>query len=171
MFCEEGVFTADQSRRMILFLKELTDRLPNDAYLSTFRFRAGRVEIGGNLGTPALTLAPLGLNVWWIAGYAMRWAHGGPWPLQMAEFMLVGCGFFMLVQIEEREAGEVFDSSAQQSRKHSARHIRDVGRAARILIGELGDHEGDPVDDLNVPWPNGYFGDSFESRQRSYFAN
>ena len=27
------------------------------------------------------TLAPLGLNVWWIAGYAMRWAHAGPWPL------------------------------------------------------------------------------------------
>jgi hypothetical protein len=27
------------------------------------------------------TLAPLGLNVWWIAGYAMRWARGGPWPL------------------------------------------------------------------------------------------
>jgi len=27
------------------------------------------------------TLAPLGLNVWWIAGYAMRWAQTGPWPL------------------------------------------------------------------------------------------
>jgi hypothetical protein len=27
------------------------------------------------------TLAPLGLNVWWIAGYAMRWARAGPWPL------------------------------------------------------------------------------------------
>ena len=27
------------------------------------------------------TLAPLGLNVWWIAGYAMRWAQAGPWPL------------------------------------------------------------------------------------------
>lgn len=39
--------TADQSRRMILFLKELTDRLPNDAYLSTFRYRNGRIEIDG----------------------------------------------------------------------------------------------------------------------------
>jgi len=27
------------------------------------------------------TLAPLGLNIWWIAGYAMRWAREGPWPL------------------------------------------------------------------------------------------
>jgi dolichyl-phosphate-mannose-protein mannosyltransferase len=27
------------------------------------------------------TLAPLGFNVWWIAGYAMRWVQAGPWPL------------------------------------------------------------------------------------------
>jgi hypothetical protein len=27
------------------------------------------------------TLAPLGLNVWWIGGYAMRWARAGPWSL------------------------------------------------------------------------------------------
>jgi hypothetical protein len=27
------------------------------------------------------TLAPLGLNVWWLAGYAMTWAQQGPWPL------------------------------------------------------------------------------------------
>ena len=27
------------------------------------------------------TLAPLGLNVWWIAGYAMQWARSGPWPM------------------------------------------------------------------------------------------
>jgi hypothetical protein len=26
------------------------------------------------------TLAPLGLNLWWIAGYAMQWAQAGPWP-------------------------------------------------------------------------------------------
>jgi hypothetical protein len=26
------------------------------------------------------TLSPLGLNVWWIAGYAMQWAQGGAWP-------------------------------------------------------------------------------------------
>jgi hypothetical protein len=25
-------------------------------------------------------LSPLGLNLWWIAGYVMRWAQGGPWP-------------------------------------------------------------------------------------------
>jgi hypothetical protein len=27
------------------------------------------------------TLAPLGLNVWWIAGYVMQWARSGPLPL------------------------------------------------------------------------------------------
>jgi hypothetical protein len=27
------------------------------------------------------TLAPLGLNVWWIAGWAMQWAQGTPFPL------------------------------------------------------------------------------------------
>jgi hypothetical protein len=27
------------------------------------------------------TLAPLGFNVWWIAGYALEWARSGPWPL------------------------------------------------------------------------------------------
>jgi hypothetical protein len=27
------------------------------------------------------TLAPLGFNVWWIAGYALEWARTGPWPL------------------------------------------------------------------------------------------
>jgi Gpi18-like mannosyltransferase len=31
------------------------------------------------------TLAPLGLNVWWIAGYAMRWAQQGPWPVAAIE--------------------------------------------------------------------------------------
>jgi Tfp pilus assembly protein PilN len=39
--------TGDQSRRQIMFLKELTDKLPSDAYLATFRYRAGRVEIDG----------------------------------------------------------------------------------------------------------------------------
>jgi len=39
--------TGDQSRRQITFLKELTDKLPSDAYLATFRYRAGRVEIDG----------------------------------------------------------------------------------------------------------------------------
>jgi hypothetical protein len=27
------------------------------------------------------TLAPLGLNLWWIAGWVMDWAQTGPWPL------------------------------------------------------------------------------------------
>jgi hypothetical protein len=27
-----------------------------------------------------VTLAPLGLNVWWIAGYVMDWERRGPWP-------------------------------------------------------------------------------------------
>jgi hypothetical protein len=31
------------------------------------------------------TLAPLGLNVWWVAGYAMRWAQQGPWPVAAIE--------------------------------------------------------------------------------------
>jgi len=39
--------TADQSRRMIVFMNELTDRLPTDAYLQTFRYRNGRIEIEG----------------------------------------------------------------------------------------------------------------------------
>ncbi len=42
-----NTLTTDQSRRMIMFVKELTDRLPNDAYLATFRYRAGRIEIDG----------------------------------------------------------------------------------------------------------------------------
>lgn len=25
-------------------------------------------------------LAPLGLSLWWLAGYAMQWAQAGPWP-------------------------------------------------------------------------------------------
>jgi Tfp pilus assembly protein PilN len=37
----------DQNRRQIMFIKELTDALPNDAYLSTFRYRGGRIEIDG----------------------------------------------------------------------------------------------------------------------------
>ena len=32
---------------MILFVNELTDRLPTDAYLQTFRYRNGRIEIEG----------------------------------------------------------------------------------------------------------------------------
>ncbi len=31
------------------------------------------------LGQP--TLAPLGLNVWWIAGWLTQWTREGPWPL------------------------------------------------------------------------------------------
>ena len=39
--------TADQDRRMINYLRELTDRIPTDAYLTTMRYRNGRVEIDG----------------------------------------------------------------------------------------------------------------------------
>lgn len=31
------------------------------------------------------TLAPLGMNVWWIAGYFMRWSLTGPFPLAEVE--------------------------------------------------------------------------------------
>jgi len=39
--------TADQERRVISYLQELTDRIPTDAYLTAFRFRNGRVELDG----------------------------------------------------------------------------------------------------------------------------
>jgi hypothetical protein len=35
-------------------------------------------------------LSPLGLNLWWIAGYVMRWAQAGPWP----EAAIVTAGAF-----------------------------------------------------------------------------
>jgi len=39
--------TENQDRRMIQFLKELTDKIPAEAYLTTFRYRNGRVEMDG----------------------------------------------------------------------------------------------------------------------------
>ena len=42
-----ATLTADQNRRMVTYLKELTERIPTDAYLTTFRHRNGRVEIDG----------------------------------------------------------------------------------------------------------------------------
>jgi hypothetical protein len=36
------------------------------------------------------TLAPLGLNVWWIAGWVREWARSGPWPVAH----IVGIGEF-----------------------------------------------------------------------------
>ena len=42
-----ATLTADQGRRMIAYLKELTDRIPTDAYLTTFRYRNARIELDG----------------------------------------------------------------------------------------------------------------------------
>jgi Tfp pilus assembly protein PilN len=42
-----STLTTDQDRRMINYLRELTDRIPTDAYLTTMRYRNGRVEIDG----------------------------------------------------------------------------------------------------------------------------
>jgi Tfp pilus assembly protein PilN len=42
-----ATLTADQDRRMVAYLKELTDRIPTDAYLTTFRYRNGRIELDG----------------------------------------------------------------------------------------------------------------------------
>lgn len=39
--------TADQDRHMVTYLKDLTERIPTDAYLSTLRYRNGRIEIDG----------------------------------------------------------------------------------------------------------------------------
>jgi len=42
--------TADADRRMVQYLQELTDRIPTDAYLTTMRYRNGRIEIDGFAG-------------------------------------------------------------------------------------------------------------------------
>ncbi len=41
------VLTADEDRRMVQYMRELTTKIPLDAYLTTLRFRNGRVEIDG----------------------------------------------------------------------------------------------------------------------------
>jgi len=45
-----ATLTADADRRMVQFLQELTDRIPTDAYLTTMRYRNGRIEIDGFAG-------------------------------------------------------------------------------------------------------------------------
>ena len=42
-----STLTENQDRRMIQFLKELTDKIPSDAYLTTLRYRNGRIEMDG----------------------------------------------------------------------------------------------------------------------------
>jgi Tfp pilus assembly protein PilN len=42
-----SVLTADEDRRIVQFLRELTQKVPTDAYLTTMRFRNDRVEIDG----------------------------------------------------------------------------------------------------------------------------
>jgi general secretion pathway protein L len=42
-----GTLTENQDRRMVQFLKELTDKIPPDAYLTTLRYRNGRIEMDG----------------------------------------------------------------------------------------------------------------------------
>jgi general secretion pathway protein L len=42
-----AALTADQDRRVVTYVKELTDRIPPDAYLTSMRFRSGRIELDG----------------------------------------------------------------------------------------------------------------------------
>jgi len=42
-----ATLTENQDRRMVQFLKELTDKIPADAYLTTLRYRNGRIEMDG----------------------------------------------------------------------------------------------------------------------------
>ena len=42
-----ATLTENQDRRMVQFLKELTDKIPSDAYLTTLRYRNGRIEMDG----------------------------------------------------------------------------------------------------------------------------
>jgi general secretion pathway protein L len=42
-----STLTENQDRRMVQFLKELTDKIPADAYLTTLRYRNGRIEMDG----------------------------------------------------------------------------------------------------------------------------
>ena len=41
------VLTSGDRRRISLLLKELTEVVPRDAYLTTFRFRSGKIELEG----------------------------------------------------------------------------------------------------------------------------
>ncbi len=42
-----ATLTENQDRRMVHYLKELTDKIPSDAYLTTLRYRNNRVEMDG----------------------------------------------------------------------------------------------------------------------------
>jgi Tfp pilus assembly protein PilN len=44
------VLTANQDRRMVSYLRELTEKIPLDAYLTTLRYRNSRIEIDGFAG-------------------------------------------------------------------------------------------------------------------------
>lgn len=42
-----ATLTENQDRRVVHFLKELTDKIPSDAYLTTLRYRNNRIEMDG----------------------------------------------------------------------------------------------------------------------------
>lgn len=42
-----ATLTENQDRRVVQFLKELTDKIPSDAYLTTLRYRNNRIEMDG----------------------------------------------------------------------------------------------------------------------------
>lgn len=44
---QAAVLTADEDQRMVQYMRELTEKIPMDAYLTTLRFRNNRVEIDG----------------------------------------------------------------------------------------------------------------------------
>jgi Tfp pilus assembly protein PilN len=44
---QTAILTAEENRRMVQYLRELTTKIPEDAYLTTLRFRNGRIEIDG----------------------------------------------------------------------------------------------------------------------------
>lgn len=62
------LLTANQDRRMVAYLKELTDKIPADGYLTTLRYRNNRLEIDGFAGKSSelikiLETSPLFQNV------------------------------------------------------------------------------------------------------------
>jgi Tfp pilus assembly protein PilN len=44
---QAATLTAEENRRMVQYMRELTEKIPEDAYLTTLRFRNGRIEIDG----------------------------------------------------------------------------------------------------------------------------
>ncbi len=53
-----AILTQGDRRRISVLLKELTDTVPRDAYLTTFRFRSGKIELEG-FAQSASDLVPL----------------------------------------------------------------------------------------------------------------